>query len=167
MYQRILVATDGSTLSKKAVTSGIGLAALCGAELVALKVVPRYPVSYFEGAVALAASEVSRIEKQWSDDGQAVVDAVTTAAASATTTALAMRMTMLTVVVVMPVTAAATATSLDREGHVPRPGGHEGDGGGNDGGPRRGGRAAARTRWGPLRVPGEAEAEAAHPRDLA
>ena len=81
MYQRILVATDGSTLSKKAVTSGIGLAALCGAELVALKVVPRYPVSYFEGAVALAASEVSRIEKQWSDDGQAVVDAVTTAAA--------------------------------------------------------------------------------------
>lgn len=81
MYQRILVATDGSTLSKKAVSSGIGLAALSGAELVALKVVPRYPVSYFEGAVALAASEVSRIEKQWSDDGQAVVDAVVEAAA--------------------------------------------------------------------------------------
>lgn len=81
MYQRILVATDGSTLSKKAVSSGIGLAALCGAELVALKVVPRYPVSYFEGAVALAASEVSRIEKQWADDGQAVVNAVADAAA--------------------------------------------------------------------------------------
>ena len=81
MYQRILVATDGSTLSKKAVSSGIGLAALCGAELVALKVVPRYPVSYFEGAVALAASEVSRIEKQWADDGQAVVNAVAEAAA--------------------------------------------------------------------------------------
>ena len=38
MYQRILVATDGSTLSKKAVNHAIGLAALCGAELVALKV---------------------------------------------------------------------------------------------------------------------------------
>ena len=31
MYQRILVATDGSTLSKKAVKAAIDLAALCGA----------------------------------------------------------------------------------------------------------------------------------------
>ena len=35
MYQRILVATDGSALSKKAVAAGIGLAALSGAELLA------------------------------------------------------------------------------------------------------------------------------------
>ena len=40
MYQRILVATDGSSLSKKAVTNAIQLAATCGAELVAMKVVP-------------------------------------------------------------------------------------------------------------------------------
>ena len=59
MYQRILVATDGSTLSKKAVTSAIGLAALTGAELVALKVVPRYPQSYFEGGIVLQVSEVA------------------------------------------------------------------------------------------------------------
>lgn len=76
MYERILVATDGSTLSKKAVSSAIALAALTGAELVALKVVPRYPQSYFEGGVALQAGEVSRIEKQWADSGQAIVDAV-------------------------------------------------------------------------------------------
>ena len=38
MYDRILVATDGSKLSKKAVDSAIKLAALCGAELIALKV---------------------------------------------------------------------------------------------------------------------------------
>ncbi len=31
MYTRILVATDGSPLSKKAVASAIGLAATCGA----------------------------------------------------------------------------------------------------------------------------------------
>jgi len=37
MYARILVATDGSTLSKKAVADAIGLAATCGAELIALK----------------------------------------------------------------------------------------------------------------------------------
>ena len=80
MYKRILVATDGSTLSKKAVTSAIELAALADAELVALKVIPRYPQSYFEGGLALQAAEVSRVEKQWADDGQAIVDAVKTSA---------------------------------------------------------------------------------------
>ena len=76
MYQKILVATDGSTLSKKAVNSAIELAALSGAALVALKVVPRYPQSYFEGGLALQAAEVSRVEKQWAEEGQAIVDAV-------------------------------------------------------------------------------------------
>jgi len=76
MYDRILVATDGSTLSKKAVTSAIQLAATCGAELIALKVVPRYPQAYFEGSIPLAASEISRIEKQWTEAAQANLDAV-------------------------------------------------------------------------------------------
>lgn len=76
MYTKILVATDGSTLSKKAVTSAIELASLSGASLVALKVVPRYPQSYFEGGLALQAAEVGRIEQQWADEGQAVVDEV-------------------------------------------------------------------------------------------
>jgi nucleotide-binding universal stress UspA family protein len=76
MYQKILVATDGSTLSKKAVTSAIELAALAGASLVVLKVVPRYPQSYFEGGMALQVAEVSRVEKQWADSAQATVDAV-------------------------------------------------------------------------------------------
>ncbi len=76
MYKRILVATDGSTLSKKAVTSAIGLAAACGAELIALKVVPRYPQSYFEGSIPLSVQDVSRVEKQWTDTAQAAVDAV-------------------------------------------------------------------------------------------
>ena len=71
MYQRILVATDGSSLSKKAVTHAIALAAAHGAELVALKVVPRYPQSYFEGSVPLPAGEVSKIEKQWVDAAEA------------------------------------------------------------------------------------------------
>jgi nucleotide-binding universal stress UspA family protein len=76
MYKSILVATDGSKLSKSAVSSAIALAALTGAELVAMKVVPRYPMSYFEGGIALDPSEIARVEKQWADDGQAVVDAV-------------------------------------------------------------------------------------------
>ncbi|MBK6866468.1 MAG: universal stress protein [Burkholderiales bacterium] len=76
MFQRILVATDGSKLSKKAVDSAIQLAATCGAELVALKVVPRYPQSYFEGAVPLSAQDITKVEEQWAADGQEIVDAV-------------------------------------------------------------------------------------------
>lgn len=82
MYARILVATDGSTLSKKAVNSAISLAALCGAELIAIKVVPRYPQSYFEGSIPLSVEDVKRVEKQWAEDGQAVVDAVKKTAAT-------------------------------------------------------------------------------------
>lgn len=76
MYQRILVATDGSKLSTKAVNSAIELAALAGAELIALKVIPRYPQSYFEGSVPLSAEDVARVEQKWCDDGRSVVDAV-------------------------------------------------------------------------------------------
>jgi nucleotide-binding universal stress UspA family protein len=76
MYQRILVATDGSTLSKKAVASAIDLAAALGAELVALKVIPRYPESYFEGAIALSPQDIARAEAQWAENGLAIVDAV-------------------------------------------------------------------------------------------
>ena len=76
MYKRILVTTDGSKLSKKAVVSAIRLAALCQAELVAVTVVPRYPQSYFEGGLTLPADDVARVEKNWASEGQAVVDAV-------------------------------------------------------------------------------------------
>lgn len=80
MYERILVATDGSTLSKKAVTSAIQLASTCGAELVAVKIVPRYPQAYFEGSIPLSAEEISRVEKQWTEAAQANLDIVQKAA---------------------------------------------------------------------------------------
>jgi nucleotide-binding universal stress UspA family protein len=76
MYKRILVATDGSALSKKAVASAIELAATCGAQLVALKVVPRYPQAYFEGSIPLSAEEISRIETQWTESAQEQLAAV-------------------------------------------------------------------------------------------
>lgn len=76
MYKSILIATDGSTLSKKAVSEGIALAALTGAEITVLKVVPRYPVSYFEGGSAISSSQVAITEKQWADAATAVVQAV-------------------------------------------------------------------------------------------
>lgn len=76
MYTRILVATDGSTLSKKAVSSAIQLAATCAAELVAVKVVPRYPQAYFEGSIPLSSQDISRIEKQWADAAQVQLEAI-------------------------------------------------------------------------------------------
>ena len=76
MYKRILVPTDGSTLSKKAVRSAVELAAAVGAEVVALNVVPRYPTSYFEGAISISMAEVARVEKQWAERGQSLADDV-------------------------------------------------------------------------------------------
>ena len=74
MYKRILVPTDGSALSKKAVRSAIQLAASLGAELVAVHVIPRYPMSFFDGGIAVSRTDVARLEKQWSDRAQELVD---------------------------------------------------------------------------------------------
>lgn len=76
MYKRILIATDGTKLSDKAVASGIALAASLDAEVVAFTVVPKYPMMYFEGAVILTTAEAVRIEKEWHAQAQLVVDAV-------------------------------------------------------------------------------------------
>ncbi|WP_457281532.1 universal stress protein [Polaromonas sp. P5_D5] len=75
MYKRILVATDGSTLSKKAVKDAIALAVSLDAGLVVVNVVPRYPMSYFEGGASISPQEVGRIEKEWTGKGQAIADA--------------------------------------------------------------------------------------------
>ncbi|WP_341904122.1 universal stress protein [Polaromonas sp. YR568] len=76
MYTRILVATDGSTLSRKAVKDAIALCAAVGADLVALNVVPRYPVSYFEGGASISPQDIGRMEKEWADKSLAIVEAV-------------------------------------------------------------------------------------------
>ncbi len=76
MYKRILVATDGSKLSDLAVEHALRLADVTGAEVVALKVVPRYPQTYFEGGVALAPEEIQKIEQQWHNEAQEVVNAI-------------------------------------------------------------------------------------------
>ncbi len=76
MYKRILVATDGSDLSHKAVNSALALASQLKAELVALKVVPHYPQSYFEGSVPIDLKAVGEIELQWLAAAKKVVQAV-------------------------------------------------------------------------------------------
>ncbi|WP_027996035.1 universal stress protein [Simplicispira psychrophila] len=76
MYKCILIATDGSPLSDKAVDAGLSLAALTGAAVIALKVVPNYPRSYFEGGLATDANDMKRIEKQWSEAASTLVKAI-------------------------------------------------------------------------------------------
>ncbi len=80
MYSKILVATDGSPLSKKAVASALQGAVTCGAELIAMKVVPRYPQAYFEGSIPLTAEEISRVESQWTAAAESQLAAVAKAA---------------------------------------------------------------------------------------
>ena len=76
MYNRILIATDGTELSDKAVHAGLDLAALCGASVLALKVVSHYPRSYLEGSDLLDIKEAKRIEEQWTQQAQTLLDGV-------------------------------------------------------------------------------------------
>jgi nucleotide-binding universal stress UspA family protein len=83
MYQRILVPTDGSPLSRKAVKAAIDLALATGAELVAFNVVPRYPSAQMEDGISVARDERARIEKDWSARGLAKAESARDSAIAA------------------------------------------------------------------------------------
>jgi nucleotide-binding universal stress UspA family protein len=76
MYERILICTDGSALSHKAVNAGIALAAALDAEIVAYTVVPKYPHWNFETGVAMGLTEATQFENERAKEAQAIVDAV-------------------------------------------------------------------------------------------
>ena len=80
MFTRIMLATDGSKLSQKAVKSAIDLASQFNAELVAVKVIPRYVQTYFEGSFTVADIDVKSIEAQWAAGAQVVLDKIATSA---------------------------------------------------------------------------------------
>jgi nucleotide-binding universal stress UspA family protein len=80
MYKRIMVATDGSHLSQKAVDAAIELALLSKAELLAVNVIPHYIQTYFEGSFAVSDVDSQKIEKQWAETAQKVLDKVETQA---------------------------------------------------------------------------------------
>ena len=85
MFHKILVATDGSALSLKAVDAALSLARREGAEVVALTVVPCYPMSFLDGAMTYSPEEIARTEKRWADDAQAMLETVARAGAAAGT----------------------------------------------------------------------------------
>ncbi len=75
-YERILICTDGTKLSDKAVESGLALAAALDAEVVAFTVLDYHLHSYFEGTLALTIQETTRIEKEWREKAQARLDLI-------------------------------------------------------------------------------------------
>ena len=82
MYKRIFLATDGSHLSHKAEHSAIAMAAAFHAELLVVKVVPHYIQTYFEGSFAVSDVDSKKIEDQWTQTAQKVLDKVQTEAAA-------------------------------------------------------------------------------------
>lgn len=76
MYKKILIATDGSPLSNKAVGNGLALATSLNADIVILRITRRFISGYFDGDYVLPLQDVEKIEKQWSDEAQVTVDAV-------------------------------------------------------------------------------------------
>ena len=85
MYKHILVPTDGSALSEKAVEAAIKLAKLAGARITAFHAVEPYPL---QGAYAAEASGVAELQpeifaERSEEYAKRVLDAVASAAAAA------------------------------------------------------------------------------------
>jgi nucleotide-binding universal stress UspA family protein len=70
MYKKIMIATDGSELSDKALHQGLALASSLNASVLITRVIPRYPTAYFEGAVMLDPQSIARIEASWHKEGE-------------------------------------------------------------------------------------------------
>lgn len=76
MYERILICTDGSTLSRKAVTSGIALAAALDADVVAYTVIPKQAHWNYEKAMPMSLIATEKFENARDLEAQNIVDAV-------------------------------------------------------------------------------------------
>lgn len=62
MFHHILVPTDGTRFCDKAVDRAIDLAMERNADVVALRVVPRYAMNYFDGMTVFTPDEIARAE---------------------------------------------------------------------------------------------------------
>jgi nucleotide-binding universal stress UspA family protein len=76
MYQRILIATDGTKLSSKAVKAGIKLAASLGAEVFAFMAVARYPIPFYEGTAVPGVQFTEKVRGKLKHDAQLILNKV-------------------------------------------------------------------------------------------
>lgn len=76
MFKRLLLATDGSPLSRKAERQAIELAAAIGAELVVLQVAPKLSRTLLNPMVAAARLDLKDVERFWIEAGDEYVSKV-------------------------------------------------------------------------------------------
>ena len=74
MYKKILVATDGTKLSRKAVEAASALAVNFDAVLTIVRVVPPYQKTFFDGSSTLSIKEMTAMEKEWEEQARASLD---------------------------------------------------------------------------------------------
>jgi nucleotide-binding universal stress UspA family protein len=83
MYRNLLLATDGSKLSDKAVTHAIALAQAVGATVTAFYAAPDYPMPAYADGVVYEPVPRREYAKLAAEDAQKILDAVATKAAAA------------------------------------------------------------------------------------
>jgi nucleotide-binding universal stress UspA family protein len=77
MYKRILVATDGSSFSKKAIRAGFDMAAALGAQVYVVQVIPKFVQAYFDSSYYDSTKgEMEKMERSWEQKAQKSLDAV-------------------------------------------------------------------------------------------
>ena len=77
MYKKLLVATDGSNLSKKAVRAAFDVAAALGAKVYIVQVIPKFVQAYFDSSYyASTKGEIDKMEKSWEQKAQKSLDAL-------------------------------------------------------------------------------------------
>ncbi len=74
MYKKIMVATDGTKLSRKAVEAASQLAAELKAVLTIVRIVPSYPKTFLDGSSVLSIKEMDDFEKELTQRAQASLD---------------------------------------------------------------------------------------------
>ena len=83
MYKNLLVATDGSKLSDKAVTHAISLAQAVGAKLTVFYAAPDYPMPAYADGVVYEPVSRKEYAKLAAEDAKKILDAAIAKAASA------------------------------------------------------------------------------------
>jgi nucleotide-binding universal stress UspA family protein len=83
MYKNLLVPTDGSKLSDKAVAHAIALAQAVGASLTAFYAAPDYPMPAYADGVVYEPVSRREYSKLAAEDAQKILDAVETKAEAA------------------------------------------------------------------------------------
>jgi len=77
MYKKILVATDGSNLSKKAVRAAFDMAAALGAQVTIVQVIPKFVQAYFDSSYYTSTKgEIEKMEMSWEQKAQKSLDAL-------------------------------------------------------------------------------------------